>query len=88
MNNITQDVRFRQSLLKYSEKYGVTKAVIKYKTNWQYIYLWLRRYNGTLESLCNQFRRLCRHLNQYGDEELKLIYDMRIRNPRVESVVF
>ena len=38
MNSITQDMMFRQSLLKYSQKYGVTKAAIKYKTNRQYIY--------------------------------------------------
>lgn len=28
MNRITQDMRYRQSLLKYSEKYGVTKAAM------------------------------------------------------------
>ena len=33
MKSITQDMLFRQSLLKYSEKFGVTKAAIKYKTN-------------------------------------------------------
>ncbi len=38
MNSVTQDMKFRQSLLKYSQKYGVTKAAIKYKTNRQYIY--------------------------------------------------
>lgn len=39
MNSITQDMKFRLSLIKYSDKYGVTKAAIKYKTNQQYIYL-------------------------------------------------
>lgn len=28
MNKITQDMQFRQSLLKYASKYGVTKAAI------------------------------------------------------------
>ena len=56
MNSITQDMRYRQSLLKYSEKYGVTKAAIKYKTNRQYIYRWRRRYDGTLESLRDMSR--------------------------------
>ena len=57
MNSVTQDMRFRQSLLKYSQKYGVTKAAIKYKTNRQYIYRWLKRYDGTLESLREKSRR-------------------------------
>ena len=51
MANITQDIRYRLSLIKYAEKYGVTKAAIKYKTNRQYIYRWKRRYDGSIESL-------------------------------------
>ncbi len=38
MNTITQDMRYRLSLIKYAEKYGITKAAIKYQTNRQYIY--------------------------------------------------
>ena len=33
MTNITQDMLYRLSLIKYAEKYGVTKAAIRYKTN-------------------------------------------------------
>ncbi len=36
MATITQDMRYRLSLLKYAERFGVTKAAIKYKTNRQY----------------------------------------------------
>jgi transposase InsO family protein len=32
MNTITQTMRFRQALIEYSFKYGVTKAAIKYRT--------------------------------------------------------
>ena len=53
MNSATQDMKLRQSLLKYLQKYGVTKVAIR-----QYIYRWLRRYDGTLESLREQSRRL------------------------------
>ena len=38
MNTITQDMRYHLSLIKYAEKYGITKAAIKYQTNRQYIY--------------------------------------------------
>ena len=31
MNTITQTMRFRQALIKYSLKHGVTKAAIRYK---------------------------------------------------------
>lgn len=88
MDSITQDVRFRQSLLKYSEKYGVTKAAIKYKTNRQYIYRWLKRWDGTPESLKEKSRRPHRHPNQHTEEELSLIANMRRRNPNAGLVVF
>ena len=88
MNTITQDMRYRLSLIKYAEKYGVTKAAIKYKTNRQYIYRWKRRYDGTLESLRNRSRRPHHHPNQHTPEEIKLISDMRRRNPDAGLVIF
>ncbi len=54
---ITQDMRFRLSLINYAEKYGVSKASIKYKTNRQYIYRWKRRFDGSIESLRDLSRR-------------------------------
>ena len=88
MNSVTQDMKLRQSLLKYSQKYGVTKAAIKYKTNRQYIYRWLRRYDGTIDSLREKSRRPHHHPNQHTEQELKLIKDMRRRNPSAGLVVF
>lgn len=88
INTITQDMRYRLSLIKYAEKYGVTKAAIKYQTNRQYIYRWKRRYDGTLESLRNRSRRPHHHPNQHTPEEIKLISDMRRRNPDASLVIF
>ncbi len=87
-NSVTQDMRFRQSLLKYSQKYGVTKAAIKYKASRQYIYRWMRRYDGTLESLREKSRRPHHHPNQHTEQELKLIRDMHRRNRCTELVAF
>ena len=57
MTSITQDMKYRLSLIKYAEKYGVTKAAIKYKTNRQYIYRWKRRFDGSIHSLRDRSRR-------------------------------
>jgi len=81
-------MRYRQSLIKYAEKYGVTKAARKYKTNRQYIYRWRRRYNGTIHSLSERSRRPHSHPNQHTPAELKLISDMRKRNMEAGLVVF
>lgn len=88
MASITQDMRYRLSLIKYAEKFGVTKAAIKYKTNRQYIYRWKRRYDGSIESLRDRSRRPHHHPNQHTPEEIKLINDMRRRNPDAGLVVF
>ena len=69
---ITQDMRFRLSLISYAEKYGVSKAAIKYKTNRQYIYRWKRRFDGSIESLRDLSRRPHHHPNSIPLTRLSL----------------
>ncbi|WP_425355327.1 helix-turn-helix domain-containing protein [Pseudoramibacter faecis] len=72
----------------FAMKYGVTKTALKYNTYRQYVYRWLRRYDGTIESLRDRSRRPHHHPNQHMEQELKLIRDMRRRNPNAALVVF
>jgi len=88
MASITQDMRFRQAVVKYSIKHGVTQAAIRYKCNRQYIYRWKNRYDGTIQSLREYSRRPHHHSNEHTQQELKLIKDMRRRNPHDGLVVF
>lgn len=88
MDKITQTMRFRQALIEYSLKHGVTKAAIRYQTNRQYVYRWRKRYDGTLQSLADRSHRPHSHPNQHTPAELKLITDMRRRNPNTGLVVF
>ena len=57
IKTVTQTILYRQALIEYSKKYGVTKAAIRYKTNRQYIYRWLKRYDGTVEYLKDRSHR-------------------------------
>ena len=82
-NSITQDMKYRQSLLKFADKYGVSRASRKYNKSRSYIYFWKSRWDGTLESLACQSRRPLRHPNQHTEEELTLIHNMRKRNPKL-----
>ena len=52
--SITQDMAYRQSLMKYAEKYGVSRASRKYNKSRSYIYFWKARWNGMPESLACQ----------------------------------
>lgn len=81
-------MRFRQAVIEYSLKHGVTKAAVRYRLNRQYIYRWRKRYDGTLESLADRSHRPHSHPNQHTPEEIKLILNMRRRNPNTGIVVF
>ena len=88
MNKITQTALYRQSLIRYAQKNGVTAAAIRYRTYRQYIYRWMKRYDGTLQSLEDRSHRPHSHPKQHQPEEIKLIDDMRRRNPNAGLVVF
>ena len=72
--------------MKYAEKYGVSRAGRKYNRSRSYIYFWRSRWDGTVQSLACQSRRPHHHPNQHTEAELKLIRDMRRRNPRLGMV--
>ena len=67
MNSISQLMKYRRSMVKYALKHGVTKTAIKYNTYRQYVYRWLRRYDGSLESLRNKPRRPKHHPKAHTD---------------------
>ena len=87
MSKITQKERRRQSMILFAQKYGVTRAASRYETNRQYIYRWMKRYDGSLESLRDRSRRPHRHPKEHTQQEIKLIKDMLRRNKRTGLVV-
>ena len=72
--------------MKYAEKYGVSRASRKYNKSRSYIYFWKARWDGSVASLACQSRRPHSHPNQHTEAELKLIRDMRRRNPDLGMV--
>ena len=88
MKKIAYKQQYRQALVLYAKKHGVTKAAIRYNETRQLIYRWMRRYDGTLESLCDRSHRPKSNPHQHTDAELKLISDMRKRNKHTGLVVF
>ena len=84
--SITQDMAYRQSLMKYAERYGVSRACRKYNKSRSYIYFWRQRWDGSVESLNCKSRKPHSHPNQHTEEELKLISNMRRRNPTLGMI--
>ncbi len=83
MDKITQDMKYRQSLMLYASKHGVSAASRKYNKSPSFIYFWRKRYDGTIESLACNSRRPHGHPNAHTEGELELIRNMRRRNPRM-----
>ena len=50
MNSITQDIKFKQLVIKYSYKNGVTAAAVQYNLHRKTIYRWREKYDRTLKS--------------------------------------
>lgn len=88
MNTLTQKLCFRQSVVLYSQRNSVFSAIRKFGISRATVYRWRKMYDGTLDSLAEQSRRPHSHPNQHTPKELKLISDMRRRNPEAGLVVF
>ena len=86
-NSITHKLKFKQSVIKFSYKYGVSKASEKFEVNRRTIYRWKERYDGTLESLKDKSHRPKHHPNEHTDEEIKLIRDYKANNKDTGLVV-
>ena len=87
MNSITQDINFKQSVIKYSYKHGVTATSIVYKLHRKTIYRWREKYDGTLKSLANKSRRPHRSPNAHTEAEIKMIKDYKNKNKDTGLVV-
>lgn len=88
MDTISQIARFRQSVVAYSFNYSIQSACNRFNVARATIYRWRKRFNGDVKSLQDRSRRPHHHPNQHSPEELKLIFDMRKRNPHIGLVVF
>ena len=87
MNNITQDLYFKQSVVEYSLKHGAAAAAIRYKQHRKTIYRWREKYNGTAKSLANKSRRPHHHPNEHTSEEITKIKRFKAQNKNDGMVV-
>ena len=87
MKSITQKLKYKQSVVKYSYKYGVTKAAIKFEENRRTIYRWRERYDGTEASLMDRSRRPHHNPKEHTEEEIKLIKNYKRKNKETGLVV-
>lgn len=86
-NSITQKMKYKQSVIKFSFAYGVSKTAIRFDINRRTIYRWIKQYDGTIESLRDKSHRPKHHPNEHTEEEIKLIKDYKRNNKETGLVV-
>lgn len=73
MNSITSIAKFRQRVIRYSERNGVTAASIRHRVSRNAIYEWKAKYDGSWKSLRDRSHRPNSHPKQQTKEELELV---------------
>jgi transposase len=82
MDMVTQDAHHRQRMISYYRVHGGTQTALRYKVSRKTVYKWVKRYDGTLESLKDRSHRPHSHPRQHTKEELELICRYVKRNGR------
>ena len=86
-NSITQDIQYKQTVVEYSYRHGVTKAAVKFRMYRKTIYRWREKYDGTAKSLKDKSRRPHSHPKQHTEAEIKMIKDYKAKNKETGLVV-
>ena len=79
-------MKYRMSVIKNAERFGVQRAAVNCHTSPASIYRWrkiLRDGDGDIRALGSKSRRPKSHPNAHTEAEIKLIKDMRRRNPNL-----
>lgn len=85
-NSITQKAKYKQSVVKFSLKYGVKNAAIKFNEWLKTIYRWRARYDGNVKSL-EDYSRRPHHPDEHTEEEIKMIKQHKANNKEIGLVV-
>lgn len=80
-------MKYKQSVIKFSYKYEVKNAAIKYNEWQKTIYRWRKIYGRSMESLKDKSRRMHYHPNVNIQRNKKLIKDYKRNNKETELVV-
>jgi transposase InsO family protein len=80
-------MKYKQSVVKFSFKFGVRKASIKFNECERTIYRWRKRYDGSVESLADISRKPHHHPKEHTAEEIELIKKYKANNRKTGLVV-
>ena len=71
--SIASEAKYRQRVVRYSYRHGVTQAGIRFRRSRQAIYEWRAKWDGKWKSMVDRSRRPHSHPKQHTEEEKRLI---------------
>lgn len=87
MISIRQIAQFRLRVVKHAKKSGnVSDTARLHKVSRQSVHRWIRRYDGTLESLMDRSKRPHSHPNEHTDYEKRMVLRVARHNKRLGLV--
>ena len=88
MTSLASKAHFRQRVIRYSEKNGVTKAANRFHISRNAIYEWKARYDGSWKSLQDRSHRPHHHPAEHTPEEYDLIRRYWYRNKEDRMILW
>lgn len=73
MSILSQQKHQRQRMVKYAAKHSVTETAIRFKVSRKTVYKWIKRYDGTINSLVDHSHRPFSSPKKHTDKEIKQI---------------
>lgn len=81
MTSVHYPITFRKRVCEYALKHGnISEAELKYNVTRQTIHRWLKRFDGTKQSLADKSRRPHSHPNQHTQEETEFVIRLWHKN--------
>lgn len=80
MTSIASRAHFRQRVIRYAEKHGVTLAGVRHRVSRNAIYEWRAKYDGSWKSLVEKSHRPHSHPKQHSAAEKEMILRSYARN--------
>ena len=85
--SITQKMKYKQSVIKFSFKYGVKEAAKKFNEWPKTIYRWIERYDGSIESLADELGVSPSYLSRKFKQETSYTFLDMLNKYRVQKAV-
>ena len=87
MKNFISDLKYRHSIIKYANRFGVTRASDHFNVSRSFIYKLLKRFDGSLDSIKPFSKRPHFSPNESKADEYELIKNYHRRNPNTGLVI-